>query len=280
MPPPNFREGGWTAQPGRLVTLLDMLRIYADRFQYAVHMLAMFRGRVIDQTARDRTPQIDGTTPTKLTELCEKMAPVMEALDLDGTKSTLDAIAEHMRDNPVVNDHLRFAIEHVYRVMNDELKRVAFFAVKKDAAKLYEPKEPLFGQEVHDNFQSSRYEITEAGKCIALDRPTAAVMHLMRSLEPGLMAMASEAGFTPNRSNWGDVIPEIEKRLDPLNPNYIKDRGKREFLAPCAAQFRYFKDAWRNQAMHQREKYTPEEAEGIYRAVKSFMMHLAKRLHE
>ena len=144
----------------------------------------------------------------------------------------------------------------------------------------FEPSGPLFGDKVHQSFKSSRYDIAEAGKCLALDRSTAAVMHLMRALEPALLAMAKEVNHFPALDVWGKIIEEIQNRINPKHASYINDRSKRIFLSPAAVQFQHFKDAWRDHAMHAREKYTPEEARTAYRAVEAFMTHLAKRIKE
>jgi hypothetical protein len=161
-----------------------------------------------------------------------------------------------------------------------QMERLIYLEIPQSNVALFDPEEPLFGQLVYNNFKSSRYDISEAGKCLALDRSTACVMHSMRALEPGLIATSKKAGFIPTRDDWGTIIDGIETRLTPTNVNYIKDKKTREFLRPAATQFRHFKDAWRNHAMHAREKYTSEEAESIFRSVKSFMMQIAKRLKE
>jgi hypothetical protein len=40
------------------------------------------------------------------------------------------------------------------------------------------------------------------------------------------------------------------------------------------------KDAWRNPAMHAEQKYTPEEAERIFVAIRNLMSNLAGHLDE
>jgi len=52
----------------------------------------------------------------------------------------------------------------------------------------------LFGDDVFAKFQSANDDIFEAGMCLALDRGTACVLHLMRVLEAGLGALAKTVG--------------------------------------------------------------------------------------
>ncbi len=42
----------------------------------------------------------------------------------------------------------------------------------------------------------------------------------------------------------------------------------------------HFKNAWRNYTAHSHLKYTEDEAEAIFRHVRDFMTHIAKRLKE
>ena len=58
-----------------------------------------------------------------------------------------------------------------------------------------------------------------------------------------------------------------------------KDKDE-PFFAEAATHFRFIKNGWRNHAMHGRDKYTDEEAEGIYESVRSLMSHLSERLSE
>lgn len=52
-------------------------------------------------------------------------------------------------------------------------------------------------------------------------------------------------------------------------------RTLRQFYAEAASEFRLFKDAWRNYAMHAEHSYTDEQARTIYDAVRAFMQHMA-----
>jgi hypothetical protein len=134
---------------------------------------------------------------------------------------------------------------------------------------------------VWDAFRTTIDDTQEAGKCLALGRPTASVMHLMRVLEVGLRAMATS--LEVNGREWGELLQNIEAELkrrrtvSPMPPGWPEVR---QFYSEAATQFRYFKDAWRNEAMHARSQYTVAEAAEIYGAVRAFMHHIATRLKE
>jgi len=59
------------------------------------------------------------------------------------------------------------------------------------------------------------------------------------------------------------------------------DRTERlVFLSQAVKEFVYFKDGWRNFAMHGLEEYDAPKALSILNHVKTFMAHLATKLSE
>jgi hypothetical protein len=52
----------------------------------------------------------------------------------------------------------------------------------------------LFGTEVEDKLPNVIEDIAEAGKCLGLRRPTAAVFHLMRIMEVGVQKFGDKLG--------------------------------------------------------------------------------------
>jgi hypothetical protein len=152
-----------------------------------------------------------------------------------------------------------------------------FLFLTPSEAELYQQKEPLFGQEVEDHFSLASFDIAESGKCLALSRGTACIMHLMRVLEFGLNVLANELGVRFERREWENVINDIEVAVKLINGPHVGTewREKQKFYSEAAKDFRYFKNAWRNHAMHARERYDASEAKLIFEHVKSFMHHLA-----
>src|SRR5438445_4566813 len=91
----------------------------------------------------------------------------------------------------------------------DELKEMTCLAVEGKAEQFYRA-DQLFGKEVAARFPESGEDIAEAGKCLALDRGTACVMHLQRVLECGLAAL----GLATPLRDWGKYVEEIAKELE------------------------------------------------------------------
>jgi hypothetical protein len=137
----------------------------------------------------------------------------------------------------------------------------------------------LFGDEVFNKFPSANNDIFEAGTCLALERGTATVMHLMRVVEVGLKVLASTVGVG-TQSDWGGYVRAIDDALAAR----IKASGKRtpdeQFYAEARVTIDGVRMAWRNATMHVENNYSPERAEEILIAVRGLMRHLATKLSE
>lgn len=158
------------------------------------------------------------------------------------------------------------------------LNRRKFYEPKSQYIEYFE-KAQLFGDEVFNSFPSAIDDITEAGTCLALERATAAVMHLMRATEVALKSLAKAVNVGP-QNDWGAHLKSIDLEL----ANRTKTAGARtadeQFYAEAAAQFDNVRRAWRNPTMHVDKVYTQDRAAEILQAVKSFMWHLAAKISE
>jgi hypothetical protein len=152
-----------------------------------------------------------------------------------------------------------------------------FLWVPKEKSKFYD-QENLFGEGVASNFPSATRDIKAAGSCYAENKNTACVMHLMRVLELGLFSLANKLGVVIRKPDWENIVNDIEAAIGKINgphagPNWKQER---DFYSAAAKDFRYFKNAWRNHAMHVHEHYDEPEARLILDHTKSFMAHLAE----
>ena len=83
--------------------------------------------------------------------------------------------------------------------------------------------------------------------------------------------------------NWKNILDRIQKEIGSRDKATHGEKWKNEdepFFSGAASHFLLIKNAWRNHAMHGRDKYTEEQAEEIYGSVRSFMRHLSERLSE
>ena len=154
--------------------------------------------------------------------------------------------------------------------IRDELEGKVFYAFLKNTDLL--SGQSLFGKEVEDRFSKASEDISEAGKCVALERPTASVFHLMRAMELAVQALYAAIGLTgsPERE-WGKLLSDIHGKIEQM------DKGSnRDEWSAAHTHLYHVKQAWRNDVMHPKQTYTPDEAKAVYDAVRSFMQHLAK----
>jgi hypothetical protein len=76
---------------------------------------------------------------------------------------------------------------------------------------------PLAGWEaVVEKFPAAADDLEEAGRCLALQLPTAAVFHLMRVNELGLYTVATAVNAKYTNPNGNDVLKAIDDALKAL----------------------------------------------------------------
>ena len=253
-----------------------MLQFYAHEFAAIARDLTFFRVslREIDGIKPLVPPDRDESMAINtIRDRCEKIG-----LGLAAVQCTRLLVLMQKKNPSASGEAIDQAIAEVSNRIVDELKSIFFVSLDETERNLYEPSEPLFGADVDAAFPSSVFDIQEAGRCLGLGRSTACVLHLMRSLEVPLKALAVDLGVIVGRDNWGDLLKEIEVAV--LALSLKSDAERKTLYSNACTQFRFFKDAWRNEAMHSRGKYTPEEANTVLVACRSFMKALAKRLHE
>ncbi|WP_374942558.1 hypothetical protein [Sphingomonas sp.] len=163
--------------------------------------------------------------------------------------------------------------------VGSELRGKFLLSLSRADQVFYEQQISLFGEEVEAAFPSAIYDIEEAGKCRAVARWTACVMHMMRALEVGLDVLEQAVGVDVIKGSWNGKLDQIDAA--------IKRRTKAEYgaadeqwYAEASTHFRVLKNAWRNHAQHGKDHYDQERATAIFDSVRSFMRHLATRLAE
>lgn len=154
-----------------------------------------------------------------------------------------------IRDDTAVNV-VQAMVSNFVRSVQTEMETHAFFRVPKEELHLFQPLQ--VSQAAANAFPSAVREMADAGRCLAFDQPTASVLHAMRALEIPLGALVKELNFTPSNPNWQVVINECEREI-----RIIRDKDLQEFYSEAACNFLYFKNAWRNHAMHGRDTMIP-----------------------
>jgi hypothetical protein len=167
-----------------------------------------------------------------------------------------------------------------------ELQRVAFYSITSRNNYAISAAE-MFGEDFSVKFATNGvFELDEAGKCFAFGRATAGVFHLMRLMEIGVRAVARCIGIPdPIRGaerSWGAILRKIKEATnerDSGRPPWVNPEDK-ELFAQAYAYLDAVRIAFRNTTMHVDNKYTDDEFEQIFVAVRGFMKTIAKRMDE
>lgn len=175
------------------------------------------------------------------------------------------------------------ASKDILERLRDELDSKLFLHINEDHVHYYN--DPLHGWEsAIDRFPSMGFDVEEAAKCLALNRYTACVFHLGRIAEIGVVAVANRVGYQSPRPGFGEVLNYMDQNLTKVREKYTEAsplfKGSVEFLAETTAHMHSVNQAWRQNVAHMDKKYTEEEAERTFLAIKALMQHLATQLEE
>jgi hypothetical protein len=257
-------ETPWEIRHWRILTLLDLLEGYAASFVAAAATLgqAMVRLEVDDVVA----PSTGGHIGRSLAQLRE----LGKHLNLRSVNRQCERIEEFLQSPPIKHSQLRQLIENLLHRTTDDLQDLVFLAIPPESAELYRQAASPFGQEVLDSFPRATEDISEAGKCLALNRSTAAVFHLMRAMECAVQSLAEKLSIPNTERVWGMLLSDIAKKIETLPKG-----DPRTKWSEVHSHLYHVKEAWRNDTMHPKQTYTAEEAHAIFAAVKIFMRSLS-----
>lgn len=252
--------GNWLAVMANLVRL---------RWQ---HTMALAGNETARQALDEPGPDILRLLKTEFEDL-----PFSTSL-----KKQFDRLLVHLADGADAEHRICIVVidEFIYNVQA-ELDSQLFLCVPESRKALYLAGRDAFGQEVLAVFPKAADDIHEAAVSLALNRWTASVTHSMRVLQHGLIRFGDHLGLPADdlkRENWKNIIDRIEKKIRDMEALPKSSPAKGEALrtfSAAAAQFRYFKDAWRNHVTHGEDTYSESDADAIYTHTRDFMQFLA-----
>jgi hypothetical protein len=255
--------------PGRLRSLWDMLELDAANFVHLLHLIGNS-----EETARANPGEIPEAYREAFCELpSEKMKELCNWLNLPVSA----VITKYVR-SARTGEALSAAYIGVKRSIHSELSGRIFFEPDAKYKKYFRNDKP-FGGDVFEAFSSANEDIIEAANCLALERATACVLHLMRVVEAGLAALAAAIGVG-KQNDWGGYLREITKELETRKRNSGARTADEQFYAEVADTIDHMKRAYRNPTMHPEKSYSQDRAEEIFVSVRSFMRHLVTKIRE
>ncbi|MGO8909596.1 MAG: hypothetical protein ACLQDM_09785 [Bradyrhizobium sp.] len=266
---------GWA--DGRILSLMALLTFYADEFCKASGILAQAWVLINKTGGLDRQAiEALGSTLGDLQRQCEQ-------IELPMTGRRLQRLLDTFRP-----DYAHTWIEtarqlaEIQQTLIDELEDRLVLCLPADKGSFYTGHD-LFGPDVARQFSSASREITEAGRCLALNRNTASVFHLMRVMEIGLRALGrslNEPQLDPKRNpSWEMILRRCDQEMQkPLAQRSPEWQQAESFYSTATANLRAVKDAWRNSTMHVEQTYDDETALEVWNTVRAFMRQIATRL--
>jgi hypothetical protein len=169
------------------------------------------------------------------------------------------------------------AINHLISRIQDELDGHYYFHLTQSDVPFFVDERP-FGQQVWEKFSKANDDISEAGKCLALQRPTACVFHLMRALELAVQQLGKKLKVKINvqTETWHQIILHVNKSIESLPSKTPIQKRRKSSYAEVAAHLQSIRLAWRNEVMHPKQAYTRQEAFDIFNATTVFMASLTR----
>jgi hypothetical protein len=215
-------------------------------------------------------PNIAGAIGATLGELQMEV----DRLRLRSASQHLKRIMDHVDVEPS-NDSLRALLIDLQQRIIDELADRVFLAIPAEDIEYYSQKDNLFGLQVEARFPQMSEDISEAGKCFALHRGTAAVFHLMRVMEIAVQHFGSKLGVKlAAEKSWQNILDEINKAIKALDQKAAQTKA----YAEASSHLYNVKLAWRNEVMHPKTTYTVEEARAVLISVRTFVRGLSEML--
>ncbi len=160
----------------------------------------------------------------------------------------------------------------------DYLENEFYFHIRTSDYLIFSEANP-FGPKMPDVL---REDISEAAKCLALQRPTACVFHLMRLMEHAVHVFAKRIRVAipsaPRDQTWAKIINLVNKKIDSLPTKTKAQLRKKYEYATLSSHLNSVRIATRNEVMHPKQTYTLQEAHDIYNATRLFMRQLVDSL--
>lgn len=252
----------------QLVTLMDILETSAESWWRMSSLLGQFFVRL-------EARHVGMETITAGVETLGELQAEIERLKLDSARKQLQRVKGALcgdDDQRLPISDVMPMIRELHVRMCDELEGRFFLFLPAESVPLYRQTEPLFGAAVEAKFPEMSEDISEAGKCLSLNRATAAVFHLMRSMEIAVQRFGDTLGVAlATEKNWQNILDEINKAIKALDQKSAQTRA----FAEASAHLYNVKLCWRNAVMHPKQTYTDDEARSLFDAARVFIRDLA-----
>jgi hypothetical protein len=277
----GIASNGTEVQVSTLWSFEEMLRIYATKY---VDMGQDFQEIEMLADRHAGTELVDDENLGTLVNLVFSLGKHCDEIGLVVSRKIIDTIQKHFSSLgflpwKVVGNR----IAELRRCFTAELGSMSCYMLTSERVKFYSDDASQFvSNDALVAFPSSRYDLTEAGKCFATERFTASVTHLMKVAEWPLISFASYAKVPESeRRNWNTALNQIHSKItkkeEPFNSFSKTDE---EYFIGLEGFLRSAKTAWRNPSSHIPRIYIESQARSLFEVIRILMDNAAKRLKE
>ena len=266
---------------GAYESVWDVIELNAGKFFDTI--LEVRRIRTIIVTLDEEEQKIDVSDEVR-GQLAKSFEDLADATQFVGAEvSSIAATRTMLRlqdaEDQVPILDLKEAIDDVESRLRDESQLVSFIVLNRNQKSLFGPANTLVDWDIGRLFPDAARELEEAGKCLALQRPTACVFHSMRMLEIGISKFAEFLEIPdpvkPHERNWGNILGVIKKKIEEKYTAKKRMPGSEGARAEeIYASLDAVKNPWRNGTMHVESFYSDSEALHIVNCVAFFMKKL------
>jgi hypothetical protein len=233
-----------------------MLTFHAYLFVDVCRRVALLETLVDDNITKLGKVVMSEGTIAAATEIIADLENAASTIGLVMVPPQIVRVRECLSQKSVTYKELVPLVRPLRERIIDELAGKLFFFVPANHASYYQ-NEKLFGEEVEARFPLSVDDISEAGKCIAVGRFTAAVFHLMRVMEIGVQEFAAKLKVSvPAAKTWGAILREIDDKIATMPHRTKKQKETKIRFQELSAYLHHVKDVWRNTTMHPKNTYT------------------------
>jgi len=181
------------------------------------------------------------------------------------------------------------SIRELKLLMENELSKRIVLVVDPALNSYFKADRPL-GDAMFDGFPSARFDLSEAGTCLACGTNVAATFHLMRAVEVGMRELGRDRQIPCAQDGsiefqeWGRIIGQLESATKEIQ-QWTKSQQKEEahkFYNAALWELRSFNDGWRRHAAHVRPapEMHQDEALALLGHVSRFFQRLATKISE
>jgi hypothetical protein len=276
----------------RIWSLWQMIQFIAGRLLNIGYVLGSEAGTAVLEMAPLNSGPLSQDQAEKLLVFLANVESETESLQLNASHNlTHTLISDISRlKSGLQQEQVSQSLRGIRTTLQYELSKMLFFEMAENAARFYKQERP-FGDAAFDAFPSARFDISEAGTCLACGLNSATAFHLMRAAEVGLWELGRDRQIPIAQNGkiefeeWGKIIRELEDAVKGIQ-QWANSREKEEahkFYNSALVEIRAFNDGWRRHIAHVRCSQQPlqnDETIALWGHVSRFLGMLATKIGE